>query len=182
MMAIDGALTQGFGAGGKAPPVVCVVGKKKSGKTTFLEKLIPELARRGLRVGTVKHDTHGFDMDTPGKDTWRHRQAGAAAVAIASPWRLAYIAELETEPSLDELAAGLLGHVDIVLTEGYASSDKPKIEVFRTEEHSGPLDPPPGCLLAMVSDSAGPFLVPVFGLDQVAAVADLLQARGLVRS
>lgn len=73
------------------PPVICIVGKKKSGKTTFIEKLIPELQALGLSVGTVKHDAHSFDMDHEGKDSWRHRHCGAETVVVSSPAQVAVI-------------------------------------------------------------------------------------------
>src|SRR5512146_1450381 len=100
-------------------PVVSVVGKSNVSKTTFLEKLIPELVRRGYRVGTVKHDVHGFELDTPGKDTWRHRQAGSRAVAISGPDKIALFLGVEREAKLDEVAELIDGQVDLILTEGY---------------------------------------------------------------
>src|SRR3972149_11227924 len=110
-------------------PVVGVVGKSNVGKTTFLEKLIAELTRRGWRVGTIKHDAHGFDIDKPGKDSWRHAQAGSRAVAISSPEKVAVIKQVSREVTLDELASLVAGEGDIVLCEGYKRSEQPKIEV-----------------------------------------------------
>ena len=72
-----------------APPIICIVGKKQSGKTTFMEKLVPELMALGISVGTIKHDAHSFDMDHEGKDSWRHRRAGAETVVISSPTQIA---------------------------------------------------------------------------------------------
>jgi molybdopterin-guanine dinucleotide biosynthesis protein B len=112
-------------------PIVSMVGKSNSGKTTFLEKLLPELARRGYRVGVVKHDVHGFEIDQPGKDTWRLRQVGAGRVVISSPQRFALIGQVEQELTLDELTGRYLGDVDLVISEGYKRGDKPKIEVCR---------------------------------------------------
>jgi len=172
---IDHTLAQGDGTDRPAPPIICVVGKKKSGKTTFMEKLVPELISRGYSVGSIKHDTHGFDIDVPGKDTWRHRRCGVAAVVISSPGKLALIRDVSREPSLDEIAACYFRHLDLVLTEGYARSDKPKIELHRQVEHARPLEPQPAGLLAMVTDAAGPFDVPVYGLEDAVAVADLLE-------
>lgn len=100
------------------PPIVAVVGKSDAGKTTFLEKLIKALKKRNIKVGTVKHDVHGFDIDKPGKDTWRHAQAGADAVIISSPSKVAVIKKLEEEMGLD-MVAELINDMDIVLTEGY---------------------------------------------------------------
>src|SRR5512137_1070133 len=111
-------------------PVLSIVGKSNAGKTTLLEKLIPELKRRGYRVATVKHDAHSFEMDQPGKDTWRHRQAGADVVVISSKDKVAEIRSVDAEVPLTELAASIRG-VDIILTEGYKRGPAPKIEVSR---------------------------------------------------
>ncbi len=166
----------------QTPPVVSVVGRSNVGKTTFLEKLIAELKRRGYRVATVKHDVHGFELDRPGKDTWRHAQAGSDLVVIASPDRLAMIARTSGEMGLDDIVARLPVEVDIVLTEGYKRGDKPKIEVSRAACGQALL-----CgeaeLLAVVSDQAFAGLaVPRYGLDDARGVADLLVAGGLLPS
>jgi molybdopterin-guanine dinucleotide biosynthesis protein B len=159
------------------PPVVSVVGRSDSGKTTFLEKLIPELKARGVRVAVVKHDRHGFEMDRPGKDTWRLRQAGADAVLISSPTQMALIRSYLTEETpLDEMAALLEGWVDLVLTEGYKSGDKPKIEVSRRVVSEGELLCRPEELLAVVADGPRPVNVPCFDLEDAGPVADLLVA------
>jgi molybdopterin-guanine dinucleotide biosynthesis adapter protein len=157
------------------PPVVSVVGRSDSGKTTFLEKLIPELKSRGLRVAVVKHDRHGFEMDRPGKDTWRLRQAGADAVMISAPNQMALIRSgLTEEIPLDDLASLLDGAVDLVLTEGYKSGDKPKIEVSRMVVAGGELLCSREELLAIVADRHIEMEVPQFDLDDAAGVASLL--------
>jgi len=157
------------------PPIVSVVGRSDSGKTTFLEKLIPALKARGLKLAVVKHDSHGFEMDRPGKDTWRLREAGADAVMISAPNQMALIRRgLEREATLDELAAMVEGHVDLVLTEGYKSGDKPKIEVSREVIMGGQLLCSREELLAVVADGPRPVEVPQFGLEDAAGVADLL--------
>ena len=157
------------------PPIVSVVGRSDSGKTTFLEKLIPALKARGLRLAVVKHDSHGFEMDRPGKDTWRLREAGADAVMISSPNQLALIRRgLEREATLDELAEMVEGHVDLVLTEGYKSGNKPKIEVSREVIMGGELLCTREELLAVVADGPRPIEVPQFGLEDADQVADLL--------
>jgi molybdopterin-guanine dinucleotide biosynthesis protein B len=154
------------------PPIVAVVGKSDAGKTTFLEKLIKALKKRNIKVGTVKHDVHGFDIDKPGKDTWRHAQAGADAVIISSPSKVAVIKKLEEEMGLD-MVAELINDMDIVLTEGYKRSDKPKIEINRTA-HSRELLCTPEELIALVSDAEWNIGVPLFGLDDAEGVAELL--------
>lgn len=165
----------------RKPPIVAVVGKSDAGKTTFLEKLIRELKLRKIKVGTVKHDVHGFEIDHPGKDTWRHAQAGADAVVISSPAKVALIKRVEQEQSLDEIAL-LMGDMDIILTEGYKRSDKPKIEINR-RAHSTELLCGPEELLALVSDAEWDLAVPVFDLDDASGVASLLvQTYGLPES
>ena len=164
-------------------PVVSIVGCSGVGKTTLLEKLIRELKRRGLRIATIKHDRHGFEIDRPGKDTWRHAQAGSDVVAIASPDRVAVIARTGQELSLDEIVAHLPVRVDIVLTEGYKYGDKPKIEVSRSA-CGGELLCGGGedGLLALATDQAHPEVrVPQYGLDDVVGLADLLEVRLLGR-
>lgn len=157
------------------PPIVSVVGRSDSGKTTFLEKLIPALKRRGIRIAVVKHDSHGFEMDRPGKDTWRLRQAGADAVMISAPNQMALIRSgLEKEETLDQLAAMVDGAVDLVLTEGYKSGDKPKVEVSRQVIMNGELLCQDDELIAVVADGPRPTRVPLYGLEDADAVADLL--------
>ncbi|MHC1698733.1 MAG: molybdopterin-guanine dinucleotide biosynthesis protein B [Geobacteraceae bacterium] len=155
-----------------ALPMVVLAGTSGTGKTTFLEKLIRELKKRKLRVGTIKHDVHGFEMDTPGKDTWRHAQAGADAVAISSPSQVALIRNVAEELTLDQVAE-ILGNVDIILVEGYKRSAKPKIEIHR-KAHSRELICAPEELLAVVSDQEWEIGIPHFDLEDAAGVAELL--------
>jgi len=155
------------------PPIVPFVGKSGSGKTTFLEKLIPALVARGLRIGLVKHDVHGFELDQPGKDTWRLRRAGAVRVAISSPQQFALLGQVDEELPLVELAARYLSDVDLVLAEGYKRSSLPKVEVCRAER-SGEMLCTPNELLAVVSDVHLDLPCPQFGMDDVQGVADLL--------
>ncbi len=160
-------------------PIVSVVGRSKSGKTTLLEQLIPELQRRGYRVATVKHHAHpGFEMDKPGKDTWRHAQAGSDHVVLAAPDKVATIRRVPRAQTLDEIAA-TIHDVDIILTEGYRRSDKPKIEVLRAA-----LSTELVCdveeLVAVVSDVALEVGVPRFDLDDAAGLVDLIEARFLL--
>ncbi|HIP95941.1 MAG TPA: molybdopterin-guanine dinucleotide biosynthesis protein B [Anaerolineae bacterium] len=159
-------------------PVVCIVGESGVGKTTFLEKLIAELKRRGYRVGTIKHHIHDFEVDRPGKDSWRHARAGSDVVVIASPYKLSLIERLEREPTLDEVAARITG-VDIILAEGYKHSDKPKIEVFR-REMGGALLSTPDELVALVTDQPVDLNVPQFDPDDAVGAASLLEARFLL--
>lgn len=161
-----------------SPPIISVVGKSGVGKTVFLEKLIAELKGRGYRIGTVKHDVHGFEIDKRGKDSWRHAQAGSDTVVLSSPGRVAVIKRLEGELGLDEIAEAYLRDVDLILTEGYKSGLKMKIEVSR-KERSQELISPVGELLAIVADQEFDIRVPQFGLDDVGGLVELLEERVL---
>lgn len=159
-------------------PVISVVGKSNSGKTTYLEKLIRELKSRGWRIGTVKHHhTTNIQVDQPGKDTWRHAQAGADVVAIACPNKVAVIEQLTEELSLDQIVEKITG-VDIIITEGFKGGNKPKIEVFRQGVHAGLVSKTED-LIAIVSDVWFDLGVPCFDLEETKAVADLVEARFL---
>jgi len=130
-------------------PIITIIGKSGSGKTTLLEKLIPELKSRGFRVGTIKHHSHaGFDIDKPGKDSWRHAQAGSHHVVIAAPDKIASYRLLDRELTLDETAAPM-DDVDIILTEGYRQAGKPRNLPLEVD-------------------------VPIIGLDDITAMVDLI--------
>jgi len=164
-------------AKGASPPIVCFVGRSGVGKTTVIESVVSELKRRGLRVGVIKHDAHDFEMDRPGKDTWRFSQAGADAVAISSPRKVALIERVEREWPLDEVVALLRQRVDIVLAEGYKrDTTKPKVEVSRAEV-GGPLLCSDEELWAVVSDWAPPTKAPRFDLSQAGELVDFLLAK-----
>ncbi len=159
------------------PPVVSIVGKSNSGKTTLLEKLIPELKGRGYRVGTIKHDAHSFSIDHPGKDSWRHTEAGSEVMVISSASQAAMVRRLDGELSLDAIAGEYMGSVDIVLTEGFKREDKPKVEVLAPGETE--LICEPDDLLMVASDDAVELGVPVVARDNAVAVADLLEDKFL---
>jgi molybdopterin-guanine dinucleotide biosynthesis protein B len=143
-----------------APPLVAIVGKKKSGKTTVIERLVAELVRRGWRVGTIKHGHH-FDLDTEGKDSWRHRAAGSERVVLAGPDGHAVVGSwpLGRPVGPVELAARHLHDLDIVVVEGFKLEDVPKIEIFRKSAHPEPVFAPGSegavRLLAVVTDDDG---------------------------
>ncbi len=160
-------------------PIICMVGASNSGKTTYLEKLIPELRRRGYRVGTLKHDVHGFEMDREGKDTWRHRQAGAQTIGIGSPRTVATIRETSAEMPLEQIAGRYFWEEDILLTEGYKRSHYPKIEVFRSVIEAQPICGVQDNLAAVVTDDPVEVDVPVFRFDDVPGLADLIETRFL---
>jgi len=155
------------------PPTICVVGSSGAGKTTLLERLIPELTARGIRVGTVKHDVHGFEIDRPGKDSYRHKQAGATVSIISSPKRIGMVMDTDHDWGLDELM-GFYSGVDIVLTEGYKRQNYPKIEVFRSAVHPKPLCLGDERLIAMVSEDPVDTHVPRFLPHEVKELADFL--------
>jgi molybdopterin-guanine dinucleotide biosynthesis protein B len=121
------------------PPVISIVGQKNCGKTILIEKLIAELTSRNYQVGTVKHDVHGFDIDKPGKDSWRHTQAGASTVVISSPNKIAMVKQVKSEESLDAIVNRYLNDVDLVLTEGFKKEAKKKIEIIRQGQKPTPL-------------------------------------------
>ena len=158
-------------------PIVSIVGKSDAGKTTLIEKLIRELKRRGYRVATIKHDAHQFEIDHPGKDSYRHFQAGADWTVIGSPTKLASVRRLTHELTLDEIAATITG-VDIILTEGYKREAKNRVEVSR-RALTTELITLPGELLALATDYAIDLGVPVFDLNDAAGLVDLIERQVL---
>ena len=160
--------------------MISIVGKARSGKTTLLEKLIPELVDRGLRIGIIKHHAHHFEMDQPGKDTWRLKKAGAQVVALSSPAGLGIIRTMQKDASLDDLVARYFFDMDLVLTEGYKNEQKPKIEVYRNTVHDTPLKGLNNELIARVSDVQDVNIL-CFQLDEVKRLADFLVARFIMR-
>ncbi|MFC1488409.1 molybdopterin-guanine dinucleotide biosynthesis protein B [Thermodesulfobacteriota bacterium] len=156
-------------------PMVSIVGNSGSGKTTFIEKLIPELVRRGLRVGTVKHDVHGFEMDKPGKDSWRHKQAGASTTLISSSKQIGMVKDVDHDHRPDELLPLFFG-VDIILAEGYKKGSLPKLEIFRLEISSNPLCKDDENLLALISDTHIDLGVPRFSFKDMDGIVGFLIA------
>jgi molybdopterin-guanine dinucleotide biosynthesis protein B len=155
-----------------------IAGYKNAGKTTLVCELVTLFCARGLRVATVKHAHHAFDIDHPGKDSFLHRQAGAAEVIVASARRWAHIKELgETgEPALDELLARL-GPVDLVLVEGYKHGDHPKLELRRAGAEAPMLAGANASIRAVVSDEPLDGLsVPVLDRADLPAIADFILA------
>jgi molybdopterin-guanine dinucleotide biosynthesis protein B len=134
------------------PPVLAFIGKPGCGKTTLIEKLIPALARYGVRTGTIKHHHGPIEMDTPGKDTWRHMQAGARAVLLSSPAGIGFIQKTAEDTPVKTLIRSYFDHVDLVFLEGYKQEKLPKIEVFRSTLYDTPLEDPGETLIAAVSD------------------------------
>lgn len=155
------------------PPIVSIVGKSESGKTTLLEKLIAELTSRGYRVATVKHAPNESSFDEPGKDSWRHVQAGSQAAVVSSSDKLVLIKPLEKEAGFEQLAHLLGEDYDIILAEGFKTSDTPKIEVHRKQ--AGPLLPKARKLIAIATDEPLDTKTRQFSLDDAKGLADLLE-------
>jgi molybdopterin-guanine dinucleotide biosynthesis protein B len=156
-------------------PIISIVGKSDSGKTTLIEKLVPELTRRGYRVATVKHDVHGFEVDQEGKDSWRHKKAGAHTVVISSPNKVALIRDVEKDLTLDEIRDRLIQDVDLILSEGYKKDIQPKIEIFRKEKHKELLCAKEDHLVAIASNQKFDIGVPCFGLEDMKGLADFVE-------
>lgn len=156
------------------PPAVCFVGRSQSGKTTLIERLIPELQSRGYRVGVLKHHFHATFVDQEGKDTWRYEQAKASPVGIIGPVQTALFFQTEREMPVDVVLAQHYRDVDIVLIEGFHWLDRPKIEIHRSERSDTLLNPPE-TLLALVSDREWDVPCPRFHLNDIAGIADFLE-------
>ena len=161
-----------------AIPIVTFIGKSGAGKTTFLEKLVANLKSRGYRVATIKHHSHSdFEIDVPGKDSWRFAQAGSSQVFIVSPHKIASYRLIETEPTLDEVATQV-SEVDIILVEGYRQSGKPTVEVLRADNNKELIGSREQWI-ALVADFPIDIDVPQFELNDVTGIANLLVKRFL---
>ncbi len=154
-------------------PIISIVGKSKSGKTTLLEKLIVELKSRGYRVATVKHAPNGMTFDQPGKDSWRHMQAGSEATIISSPDKVVLIKPVVSTVTLDKIAHLLGEDYDIILAEGFKQDNAPKIEVHRRQ-----VGPPLSSikkLFAIATDEPLETSTRQFSLEDIKGLADLLE-------
>ncbi len=155
--------------------VFTVVGHSGSGKTTLVEKLLPELSARGLRVATIKHAHHRVVLDTPGKDSFRYKQAGAVMSMLVTSNELQLVADAVDRRDPEQLAQRFLGEADLVLAEGFSHSPGAKIEVLRRENGK-----PPRCaveegLIAIVTDMDEVYpQLPHFGLEDIAAIAEFI--------
>jgi len=156
-------------------PIISIVGKSNAGKTTLLEKLIPALVQRGYRVATVKHNIHGFQIDHEGKDSWRHKKAGAHLTLISSPDCVALIEDVAKDYSLAELREKYIKDVDVILTEGHKGNPYPKIEVFRSLLKRELLCKKEDNLLAVAADIKIAIGVPCFDINDAVGLADLIE-------
>lgn len=159
------------------PAIVCIVGQKAVGKTTLIERLVPELKRRGYRVATVKRPPHHFEVDQPGKDSRRHFDAGADATLVYGEGKLAFVRRHESLPRLERLVAEFLADYDLIVVEGHKSSSLPKIEVFRTGTHPRPLYAGQAGYLAVASDAPLELDIPWLDLDDPPAIAAFIAER-----
>jgi len=155
------------------PPIVSVIGKSKSGKTTVIERLTQELKSRGYRVATIKHIPQGISFDEPGKDSWRHLQAGSEVTVVSSPEKIVMVKTVERDSTLDDVAHFLGEDYDIILTEGFKQGNAPKIEVHRKD--AGPPLKDIKKLIAIVTDEPLETKVRQFSPEDIRGLADLLE-------
>ncbi|MFZ5538852.1 MAG: molybdopterin-guanine dinucleotide biosynthesis protein B [Pseudomonadota bacterium] len=161
-----------------APKAIGFIGYSNTGKTTLIEKLIPLLAARGLRVSAIKHAHHGFDMDRPGKDSYRYREAGAGQVLIATDERWALLTETPRRPATLETLLAQLAPCDLVIVEGFKSEGRiPRIEVRRTTNAEPPLFPGDPNVIAIAADHAVETSLPVLDLNDAAKIAAFIVQR-----
>jgi molybdopterin-guanine dinucleotide biosynthesis protein B len=157
-------------------PIVCFVGRSNSGKTTLIERLIPELVIAGYRVATVKHAGHGFNLDTEGKDSWRHKRAGASSVIVVSKGSLAMFADVNDEVHIEEIRERFVDpSLDLIIAEGWKNDGYPKIVVVRDQLGEVPVSEEG--LLALVSNKPLSARVPVYDPDDIKGISELLMAR-----
>ena len=154
-------------------PILCFVGRSNSGKTTLIERLIPELVKAGYKVATVKHAGHGFDLDTEGKDSWRHKLAGASTVMVLSKGSLAMFADVNDDIKVSELRDRFLDQsLDLIIAEGWKSEGFPKIVVVRDQLGEVPVSQ--DGLLAVLSNRKIDVPVPLIDPDDIPALATLI--------
>lgn len=162
----------------KIIPSFSFVGRSNTGKTTVIERLIPILVGKGIKIAVIKHHPHDFDIDIPGKDTYRYKQAGATMSILASPRKIAVIKDTEKEFTLAEIQSRYVTDVDLLIVEGFKREDIPKIEVFQRKEG----DNLPVCwgdknLMAIITDEPVETSLPVFSRDDIQGVAQFIVNR-----
>ncbi len=157
-------------------PILCFVGRSNSGKTTLIERLIPELVQAGYRVATVKHAGHGFDLDTEGKDSWRHKRAGASTVVVLSKGSLAMFSDVPDDIKVEQIRDQYLGQkIDLIIAEGWKSDGYPKIVVVRDQLGEVPVSQEG--LLAIVSNKPLEVSIPTFDPDDIKGLSELIVRR-----
>ena len=162
-------------------PYLAFVGRSKTGKTTVIEKLIPALREKGLKIAVIKHHHHDFDIDIPGKDTYRYKQAGASTSIIASPGKVAVVEDTARELPLHEIITRYVhDDVDLLLIEGFKKENIPKIEVFRQKEDgTTPVCTGDKNLIAVVTDESVKTSLPIFTRNDVQGIAEFIVNRFL---
>ncbi|MBI2829891.1 MAG: molybdopterin-guanine dinucleotide biosynthesis protein B [Chloroflexi bacterium] len=160
-------------------PIISIVGRSESGKTTLLGKLIPELKRRGLKVAVVKHTGEGFELDKEGKDSWRFAEAGSEVVGVSSAAALAIFRRTDHDLSPQEIARLIKGDYDLLLTEGFKKASTLKIEVHSKEQGNELLSPKEQLLAVVTDSSIGglPAELPQVAPDEIGEIADLIEKR-----
>ena len=154
-------------------PILCFVGRSNSGKTTLIERLIPELVKAGYKIATVKHAGHGFDLDTEGKDSWRHKRAGASTVMVLSKGSLAMFADVNDDIKVSELRDRFLDQsLDLIIAEGWKSEGFPKIVVVRDQLGEVPVSQ--DGMIAVLSNKKLDVEVPLIDPDDIPALATLI--------
>ncbi|MDX8397687.1 MAG: molybdopterin-guanine dinucleotide biosynthesis protein B [Mariprofundaceae bacterium] len=155
-------------------PILSLVGSSNSGKTTLMEKLVSGLVAKGLRIATIKHSHHQPEMDTPGKDSWRHKQAGASTSLLVGPEKMLMVSDVDETLNPQLLTARLFGDYDLVLVEGYASVAGPKIEVLRSER-SNTLRSEESELIAVATDISDlKVSVPLLDMNDTQSLIDFI--------
>jgi molybdopterin-guanine dinucleotide biosynthesis adapter protein len=159
-------------------PYLSFVGRSNTGKTTVIERLIPILCERGLKVAVIKHHPHDFNIDIPGKDTYRYKQAGATTSIIASPGKVAVVEDTERELSLEEIITRYVRDVDLLIIEGFKKAKIPKIEVFQRKEGADlPVCAGDINLIAIIADESVETSLPIFSRNDVQGVAEFIISR-----
>jgi molybdopterin-guanine dinucleotide biosynthesis adapter protein len=168
----------------KMTPIISIVGYSDAGKTTLLEKLVPELKKKGYRVGTIKNSHHELNFDKKGKDSWRHFESGADAVVMASVDKTVMIRRKESKDADSHAQLSFLEKhltdMDVIIAEGYKNAGFPKIEVFRPQAQEEPVCLNDDTLTAIVTDADLSVSVPVFGLEESMQLADFIEREFLL--
>ena len=162
-------------------PIISIVGRSNTGKTTLIEKLVPELSRRGYRVAVIKHAARGFEIDREGKDSWRYKKAGTYKIVLISPKELALMEVFEREYNVEELMDLYIKDADVVLLEGHKDNPYPMIEMLRKGVEPLPWDGKEHQLIAFVGDKSQDAGIPHFHVDEIQKLADFLEERYLRR-
>jgi len=156
-------------------PIISIVGKSDSGKTTLIEKLVSELKSKEYKIATIKHDVHGFEIDHPGKDSYRHKHAGSFQTIISSPKQIAIIKDSDRDLEIDEIIENYINDVDIILTEGYKRNNKKKIEVHRKEMNQELLCNKNDNVLAIATDEELDSDFPQYNINDSKGLVNLIE-------